>query len=263
MKKNAKRREEEKDVQTSSSMPLSGHLRELRNRVVICIVALLVCSIVFLNYAEPLVTLFTDMGTQYGYVYVYLAPQELLIQYLRVAVVAAICVCLPLTLYQIWAFARPGLSRTENLTVVVGLVFGLLCFIVGVLFAYKITLPFMLYFLINLGTTGVIEATISVEKYISFVLTVLIIFGCVFEMPMVSLLLTRLGILKPSIMVRGRKIAIVIIFLVAAIITPPDIFSQVMVAVPMILLWELSILLCRILYRWIGKKEAETEQEEA
>ncbi len=243
-------------------MTLSGHLRELRRRVVVCVIVFFVCAVVFLAFSDRIVTVLTDMGTVYGYVYVYLSPQELLMQYLRVSVVAALCVSLPVILYEIWAFARPGLTRRENLTVVFGLLFGLICFVIGVIFAYEIILPFMLYFLINLGDDSVITATISVENYISFLLMVFVIFGCVFEMPVISLLLTRFGILKPKTMIRGRRIAIVVIFILAAVITPPDIFSQVMVAVPMILLYEFSILLCRILYRFTRKRIEKEEEEE-
>ncbi len=241
--------------ESRSSMTLTGHLRELRNRIVVCVVVFFVCCLIFLTFSDRIVAMLTDMGTAYGYVYVYLAPQELLMQYLRVTVVASLCVCAPLILYEIWAFARPGLTRKENLTVAFGLLFGLVCFAGGVVFAYRIILPFMLYFLISISSNSVVTASISVESYISFLLMVFVIFGCVFEMPVISLVLTRFGILKPQTMIRGRKVVIVLTFILAALITPPDIFSQVMVAVPMLLLYEISILICRILYHFTGKKK--------
>ncbi len=244
-----------KKKKSRSSMPLTGHLREMRNRIAVCAVVFFVCCLIFLTFSDRIVTVLTDMGIVYGYSYVYLAPQELLMQYLRVTVVAALCVCSPLILYEVWAFARPGLTRRENVSVALGLLFGLICFAVGVIFAYKIILPFMLHFLIGLSANSVVTASISVENYISFLLTVFIIFGCVFEMPVISLLLTRFGILKPQIMAKSRKVAIVLIFILAAVITPPDILSQIMVGIPMIVLYEFSIILCRIMYHFNKRKE--------
>lgn len=245
-------------------MPLTGHLTEMRNRLIVCVVVFIAASLVFLSQAERLMSLLTDMGRTYGYVYVFLAPQELLMQYFKVSLIASVCITLPLILYEIWAFARPGLSRRENVATVFSLVFGLLCFAVGVLFAYKITLPFMLQFLIKLNTTGDIAASISVESYINFLLTVFIIFGCVFEMPLLSVILSRLGILTPKLMRKIRSGVIVAIFVIAAIITPPDIFSQVMVAIPMVGLYEVSILLSAAVCKFVRKKspdeETQTEQ---
>lgn len=242
-------------------MPLTGHLRELRNRVVVCVLALFVCCVIFLNYAEHFVNVLIDMGACYGYVFVYLSPQELLLQYFKVTLIVSVCACLPVLLYQLWAFARPGLSRSENLTIVLSLLFGLGAFVGGLAFAYKIVLPFMLYFLIHVSSSG-ITATVSVENYLDFLLTVFIIFGCIFEMPMVSVVLTRFGILKPQMMRKARKVAIVVIFVVAAIITPPDIFSQFMVAAPMVLLYEISIVLCMLISRVMMRQKARREAED-
>lgn len=251
-----------KDAKDGGSMSLTGHLTEMRNRLIICVVVFIAASLIFLSQAERLVSLLTDMGRVYGYVYVFLAPQELLMQYFKVSLIASICITLPLILYEVWAFARPGLSRRENVATVLALVFGLLCFVIGVLFAYKITLPFMLHFLIKLNTTGDIAASISVESYINFLMTVFIIFGCVFEMPMLSVILSRLGILTPKLMRKGRPVVIVATFVIAAIITPPDVFSQVMVAIPMLGLYELSILLSAIVCRFVRKKGLEEDGED-
>lgn len=249
-----------KDAKEGGSMPLTGHLTEMRNRVIVCVAVFVAASLIFLSQAERLMSLLTDMGRVHGYVYVFLAPQELLMQYFKVSLIASVCVTLPLILYEIWAFARPGLSRRENFATVFSLVFGLLCFAVGVLFAYKITLPFMLQFLIKLNSTGDIAASISVESYLNFLLTVFIIFGCVFEMPLLSVILSRLGILTPKLMRRIRSGVIVAIFVIAAIITPPDIFSQIMVGIPMVGLYELSILLSAAVCRFVRKKGPDGEE---
>ena len=126
------------------------------------------------------------------------------------------------------------------------MLFGLLFFVVGVLFAYYISVPFMLYFLKEFGAGSDIIASISIQEYVMFLTTVFMIFGVIFEMPVISVLLSLVGVLMAKYLIKARKPAIIIIFIVAAIVTPPDIVSQIMVAVPMVALYELSIVLCRI-----------------
>ena len=231
------------------SMSLSGHLKELRDRSLICLAALAAGFALCLSFAPTLVTLLTDMGVQYGYVYVYIAPQELLMVYLSIALTGGLALAFPFIAYHIYAFCSPGLTRREKSFVRGALFFGTLCFCGGVLFAYALMLPFTLRFLIQFSAQVSVAASISIQQYVSFLLTVFVVFGAVFELPVISVLLTVLGILKAEWMVKGRRVMIVAIFLLAAVITPPDVVSQVMVAVPMIGLYELSILLSRLFGR--------------
>ncbi len=247
---------------SEKNMTLSGHLRELRNRVVVCIVCLVVSFLAGLNYSEEIVNMLTDMGTAYGYSYVFISPQELLLQYFSVAMLAAVCITLPVILYQIWAFVQPGLKKNENMLFLSALFFGLICFVTGVIFAYKIMLPFMLRFLIGLSAGSDITAAVSVQNYIGFLLTIFMIMGVVFELPVIAVILTQLGLVKVSWMRKGRKVVIILIFLIAALITPPDIVSQIMVAFPMIGLYELSIVICAFLQKLRRKKRSEEEADE-
>ena len=244
MKKKAK-----EPVSPDGSMSLSGHLRELRNRILICVILLVVVFGICLSFAPRLVTLLTDMGRRYDYVYVYIAPQELFLVYMNVALVGAVVVCFPVLAYQVYAFCSPGLSGKERGYISGALIAGGLCFLVGVAFAYFISLPFMLRFLIQFTGEVDVAASISIQQYVSFLLTVFVIFGLVFELPVVSVLLTGLGLVKAEWLVKGRKVMIVIIFVLAAIITPPDIVSQIMVAIPMLALYEISIALSRVVGR--------------
>ncbi len=231
---------------SDGSMSLSGHLRELRNRILVCVILLVVVFGVCLSFAPQIVTLLTDMGERYNYVYVYIAPQELFLVYMNVALVGAVVVCFPVLAYQIYAFCSPGLSGKERGYISGSLIAGGLCFLLGVAFAFFISLPFMLRFLIQFTGEVDVSASISIQQYVSFLLTVFVIFGLVFELPVVSVLLTGLGLVKAEWLVKGRKVMIVIIFVLAAIITPPDIVSQIMVAVPMLGLYEISIALSRM-----------------
>ena len=173
------------------------------------------------------------MGKRFNYVYVYIAPQELFLVYMNIALVGALVVCFPVLAYQVYAFCSPGLTGKERGYISGSLIAGGLCFLLGVAFAYFISLPFMLHFLIQFTFTGEVDVTasISIQQYVGFLMTVFVIFGLVFELPVVSVLLT------------------VVIFVLAAIITPPDIVSQIMVAIPMIALYELSIALSRVVGR--------------
>ena len=239
-------RKAEKPVNPDGSMSLSGHLRELRNRILICVILLVVTFGICLSFAPKIVTLLTDMGARYDYVYVYIAPQELFLVYMNVALVGAVVICFPVLAYQVYAFCSPGLSGKERAYISGALVAGGLCFLLGVAFAYFISLPFMLRFLIQFTGEVDVSASISIQQYVSFLLTVFVIFGLVFELPVISVLLTGLGLVKAEWLVKGRKVMIVVIFVLAAIITPPDIVSQIMVAVPMLLLYEVSIVLSRL-----------------
>jgi len=240
-----KKKAEKAQANPEGSMSLSGHLRELRNRILICVILLLAVFTLCLSFAPRIVTMLTDMGKQFNYVYVYIAPQELFLVYMNVALVGAVVVCFPVLAYQIYAFCSPGLSAKERTYISGALIAGAVCFLLGVSFAYFISLPFMLRFLIQFTGEVDVSASISIQSYVSFLLTVFVIFGLVFELPVVSVLLTGLGIVRAEWLVKGRKIMIVVIFVLAAIITPPDIVSQIMVAVPMLGLYELSIVLSR------------------
>lgn len=242
------------------TMSLSGHLKELRNRIIICVVCLVVFFLLGLHFAPDVVETLTGIGKQYGYEFVYIAPQELLLQYFSIALIAGVVTSVPVILYHVWAFIQPGLKKNENKMFLATLVFGLFFFILGVLFAYKIMLPFMLQFLISLSLGSDVSASVSVANYVTFLMTIFLVLGAVFELPVVSVLLTQIGLVKVEWMKKFRKVMIVVIFFVAALITPPDVVSQVMVAVPMLGLYELSILICSILGK--RKRKAEVSEDE-
>lgn len=244
-----KKKTEEANENKEDVMSLNDHLRELRNRIIICVVFLLVGFLLCFNKAADIVSLLTSMGLEQGYAFVFLTPQELLVQYMKVGLLGAIVITFPILMYEIWAFIKPGLKQGENFFFFVAMVAGLICFVIGVAFAHLISMPFMLGFLNSLQGTEYIQASISIENYLTFVLTVYVVFGAVFEMPVVSVILTQFGLLKPKWLMKGRAVAIVVIFFVAAIITPPDIVSQVMVAIPMIFLYQLSIGLCKFFWK--------------
>ena len=230
-------------------MTALDHLRELRKRLLVCLGVLLAFLLVGMGYAPVLTRLLLGLGEQYQYQFVYISPEELLLEYLTVDLTAAIFLTLPVLLYEIWRFLRPGLKEGERRPVLAAILLGTVFGALGMLFAYRILIPFTLRFLISLSENSGIHPLISVRNYISFVLTMLLVFAFLFELPVMAMLLTRFGILKTAAMKRFRKAFIPVVFLVAAVITPPDVISQVIVAIPLLLLYELSILLCT----WLEK----------
>lgn len=250
------------EKKSKGEMSLSGHLKELRNRIIISLVVLFAAVIAGMNFAPGLVDRLLEIGREYGYQYVYLSPQELLMEYVSVALIFAVVVTLPVLLYEIWAFIKPGLKKNENRAFLCSIIFGLLCFCIGVFFAYKIMLPTMLYFLSSLSGGSEIDAAISVQNYVTFLMTIFIIFGIVFELPVVSVMLSWAGIIKVKWMKKARRVVIVVSFVVAALITPPDIVSQIMVAIPIMILYEVSLILCSLVEKARKKRHVEEGDEE-
>ena len=260
MATNVKRKKKAEVMSDDGSMTLTGHLKELRNRLIICAAVFVVGVIGFLAISDKLIDLLTAMAMNANYTFVFLAPQEKLMQYFRVSLLAAVVVTVPVALYQMYAFAKPGLKKSESFFFKMVMLLGLILFCVGVLFAYKLMMPFMLRFL-STGIEGAeyIQTTTSIESYVSLCLTMFIIFGCVFEMPLVTIILSKMGIANPEILKKGRGVAIVLIFFIAAVVTPPDIVSQCMVAIPMVLLYFVSIFLSGIFYK---PKEDDDDEED-
>ena len=144
MATNVKRKKKAEVMSEDGSMTLTGHLKELRNRLIICAVVFVVGVIGFLAVSDKLIDLLTAMARNANYTFVFLAPQEKLMQYFRVSLIAAVVITVPVALYQIYAFAKPGLKRSESFFFKLVLLLGLMLFCIGILFAYKVTLPFML-----------------------------------------------------------------------------------------------------------------------
>ena len=164
MATNKKRKKKAEVMAEDGSMTLTGHLKELRNRLIICAVVFVVGVVVSLAYADRLIDLLTAMGRDY-YQFVSIAPQEKLMQYFRVSILAGVVVTVPVAFYNIYAFAKPGLKKSESTFFKLVMLLGLILFCVGVLFAYKLMMPFMLRFL-STGIEGAeyIQTTTSIEK---------------------------------------------------------------------------------------------------
>jgi len=238
-------------------MTVAGHLTELRKRLFWSVLVFVACSVASFVFIQRFVDVALALSPQFDFVY--LSPSELVTSYMKLALVLGLVFSSPFILWQIWAFIAPGLTRRESRAAGSAVVAGFVFFLIGAAFCFFVILPITLKFFYDFNGSLDITANISFNSYMSFILGMLVAFGVVFEMPVLCALLARLGLVGPGILVKGRKYAILLIFILAAIITPPDVVSQVMTAVPMIALYELSIAVSRAAYR---KRPAEGNGED-
>jgi sec-independent protein translocase protein TatC len=227
-------------------LTLVGHLAELRKRIAIAGAAFLAASGVSYSYIQPLVKNVLKPGAKFEFIYV--APPELLLAYIKLSLLAGTVIASPISLWEIWAFVKLGLKKEEKKYIIFSFIGGTIFMVLGAVFAYKIILPFTLAFFANLSTQD-IKPMISFKNYIDFITTILLSFGLVFEMPILIILLTRFGIIKVEFLTKNRKYAVLIIVTLAAIITPPDVISQILLASPMLILFEISIIASKITTR--------------
>ena len=223
-------------------MSLIGHLEELRRRLIICIVSILVCSIFSYVYAEKILAI---LKRPFPHSLVFISPQEPFIITLKVAIFAGIILALPMIIYQAWQFVSLALKQKEKRYLLFYGPFSLLLFLSGASFAYFVAIPVGLRFLLGFGGSS-LEPMITISKYLSFITVMILTFGIVFELPLVSLFLVRIGIISPQFLAKNRKVAIIAIFVLAAILTPSiDAFTQILMAVPLVILYEVSIWLAK------------------
>jgi len=240
-------------------MTVTGHLSELRRRLFWCALVFVALSVVSFVFIQRFVDVALALSPDFDFVY--LSPSELVTSYMKLALVLGLVFASPFILWQVWAFVEPGLTKTESRSAGSAIVGGFFFFLIGAAFCFFVILPITLQFFYNFNGSRDITASISFNNYMSFILGMLVAFGVVFEMPVLSYLLARLGVFGPGLLVKGRKYAILLIFIIAAIITPPDVVSQIMTAVPMIALYELSILVSRA--AWKRHKDDPDEEDEA
>lgn len=243
-------------MKKKEEMSLFGHLDELRKRLIIIVLVNFAAALLLFSKTELIMNYLLDVNP--GMELVYTTPSELLTVYIQLSFILAITICSPITVYEIWAFIEKGLYDKEKKAILFTLIFGAVFFILGVVFCYFLVLPTTLEFFIRIAIDEV-SSMLSIQSYVSFVNMMLLSFGAVFEMPVIVFLLTHLGIIKPEFLRKNRGIIIVAIFIVAAVITPPDVISQLMIGIPMVLLLEFSIIVSSIVYK--KKKKAEAEEE--
>ncbi|MBF0457954.1 MAG: twin-arginine translocase subunit TatC [Nitrospirae bacterium] len=258
----------------NDKMSILEHLGELRKRIMISLGAVLVVFILTFNYSEMILkTLVMPIETKmvfslhYPFIgfepsgikqktLVFLEPSEAFWMHCKIALIAAIMIALPVILSQIWLFIEPGLVEREKKFIMPFVTAGTVLFMIGVVFCFYIVLPFALGFLMTYKTEN-LTPMIAVGKYIDFIMKFLLAFGVIFELPIALFVMTKMGVVTPQKLCKIRRHVIVAAFIIAGIVTPtPDAFNQTLMAVPIIVLYEIGILASRL----IRKKPEEEAQ---
>ena len=227
-------------------MPFVDHLSELRKRLIIVFLVTVAGSAGCFVFVESVVEALLALAPEAEMVY--LAPPELFLAYLRVSLVLGIALTMPVTLFQIWLFVKPALSRREKASVMFILSGGTLFFAAGAVFSFQVILPITMRFFLRYATAA-IQPFFSFGGYVGFVISILLAFGIAFELPIVVTTLARVGLVSTGGLRSSRKYVVLALVILSAVLTPPDVVSQLLLAGPMMGLYEISILFARIAAR--------------
>jgi len=247
----------------ANGQPLMAHLGEFRKRLVASAIAVGIGFAICYAFSEELFEILAQplkSNLAEGERLVFTNLPDMFFVYLKTAFVAGLLLSSPFIFYQIWMFIAPGLYRREKTLVLPFIFFSTLLFVGGGLFGYFIVFPFGFKFFLSFENEF-LQALPSVKQYFSFSIKLLLAFGLVFELPVVLFFLARIGAVTPASLRKKRKYAILMCFIVSAVITPPDVITQFMMAVPLIVLYEVGIIAAMV----AGKRKqvaAESQPEE-
>jgi len=248
-------------MEHEDKIPFTGHMEELRKRLIVCFIAVGVGFVASYGFKEQLfeilvrpLVLVMDEGDKL----IFTGLPEAFFTYLKVSFLTGLMLAAPIILYEFWMFVAPGLYDKERRLLVPILILSSFFFIGGALFGYFFVFPYGFQFFLGFASEH-IRPLPSMKEYLGFSSKLLLAFGLAFELPLVITFLAKLGIVSVPFLKKNRKYAVLIFFVFAAIITPPDVVTQIMMAVPMMILYEISILGARM----FGKKKEEAPENEA
>ena len=230
---------------TNGSMSIIAHLTELRKRLIRSLIAIGIGSCVAYYFIEDIMHILTGPA---GKLY-YMQPAEAFFTYIKVAVFVGFLLALPIVLYQIWRFILPALIGMERYLISVIVPISLILFMAGLAFSFFFVMPAGIKFLMGFSTEE-LQPMFSLKQYFDFVIAFLLPFGFIFEMPLAIILLAKVGIINSKFLAKQQRLVIFLTFVIGAIISPtPDVFSQSMIAIPMILLYEISYIIVRFVMK--------------
>ncbi|MHC4187024.1 MAG: twin-arginine translocase subunit TatC [Planctomycetota bacterium] len=229
-----------------TTMSLGDHLEELRMRLLLALAGLAVCTIISLVFSRYIIIFlekpYTDvMGQEKLQV---LALTEGFVSYVKIALITALVISSPWVFYQIWMFVAAGLYPHERRYVNIAVPFSAILFITGAVFFILVVAPISIAFLVKVNHWLGLRSDITFKNYITFVTTLMLVFGIAFQTPSAIFFLNKTGLVSIQSLSKSRKYVILVIFIVAAMATPPDVVSQITLAIPLYALFELGILLC-------------------
>jgi sec-independent protein translocase protein TatC len=239
-------------IEVDEKLPFTVHLEELRDRLIKCFIAVGVGFVISFAFKEKLFVILVNpllKVMKEGDTLIFTALPEAFFTYLKVSLLSGIMVGSPILFYQFWMFVAPGLYRKERQAMIPIVILSTFFFVGGSLFGYFVVFPYGFKFFLGFATEY-IKPLPSMKEYLSFSAKLLLAFGFVFELPLVITFLARFGLVTVPFLKKNRKYALLLFFVGAAILTPPDVITQVMMALPLIVLYEISIIGAKI----FGKK---------
>jgi len=229
---------------TDKRLTLVEHLEELRTGVIKSLIFIIIVSCGLYAFVDKILP---NLTRPVGRL-VFIAPQEAFISRIKIAFFGGLFLSAPFILFQVWRFVSSGLKPNEGKYVLIFGPLSVIFFLIGASFGYFIIVPIGIKFLLGFAS-DLMAPMITVSKYISFVGVLTLSFGVIFELPLVSLFLTKIGLVTPQFLSARRKQAVVLIFIAAAILTPPDIITQCLMALPLLIIYEISIIFSKIAHK--------------
>ncbi len=245
-----------------NEMSVYDHIGELRKRLIIVVVFFLFAMVGSFFLAEPLIVYLQHADEAKELTMNAFRLTDPIKVYMEFAFIIAFIMTFPISLYQLWAFISPGLYEKERKVTLSYIPISLLLFLTGISFSYFVLFPFVVDFMTRLSERLHIEQVIGINEYFDFLIQLTIPFGLLFQLPVVIMFLTRLGIVTPDFLTKVRKYAYFVLLVIGAFITPPELISHLMVTIPLFILYEISILISRSAYRKRLMAESEMNNEE-
>lgn len=247
---------------SQNDMTVIEHIEELRKRIIFVAIIFLIAVIVSFFLSQPIIKYLQHSEQVKELTMNAFKITDPFKVYMQMTFVLAIVIISPFVLYQIWAFVSPGLYEKEQKITLSYIPVSVILFLGGIAFSYFILFPFVIDFMFRLSGNMNINAMIGINEYFQFLFQITIPFGLLFQLPVVILFLTRLGIVTPMFLGKVRKYAYFLLVVIGAFITPPDIISHLMVTFPLLLLYEISIIISKIGYRKAQRMQQEIESQE-
>jgi len=242
-----------KKVEFDEKLPFTSHIGEIRYRLIRVIIFFTILFVVCFSLSESILELLRYPIKDLDLVFI--SPTEVFFAHLKLSFFVSLALAVPFILYHVWEFISPGLKIVERRHTLPFVIFSTASFFCGALFAHFIILPIGLRFLLTYKASS-LTPSVTLDYYLVFIARLILVFGIIFELPLIILFLTQIGVMKPEILTKNRKYGILIIFIIAAVLTPPDVITQILMAIPLLFLYEISIVVCRAAYRRKQKKQA-------
>jgi sec-independent protein translocase protein TatC len=242
-----------------NDMSVIEHITELRKRLVIIVVFFVIAIIAGFLLSGPIIIYLQQTDEAKNLTLNAFNLTDPLMVYMQFAFIIALVITSPVILYQLWSFVSPGLYEKERRVTLSYIPLSLMLFFAGISFSYFILFPFVVDFMERISNDLEINQVIGINEYFSFLLQLTIPFGLLFQLPVVIMFLTRLGIVTPMFLSKVRKYAYFVLLVIAALITPPELTSHLLVSIPLFILYEISIWVSRISYRKAQKLRFEEE----